>query len=198
MAYVTAATFKTFKGITTSGDDSLISSLIDRAEAWFNRECGRVVVAEADSTRYIDALGDHIRGRVLYLYGMGDLCGITTLTNGDGVALASNEYTTYPKTLTFSEPTIREIRILGSANKAWTYTTDWENAITIVGKWGLFPAASVPADITNAIVRLTAYLYKVKDTDAFETTVVPFEGVIQAPQGFPVDVGRLVNLLRKP
>lgn len=199
MAYTTKAQFKEFKGITSSGDDTLIDNLIDRAEAWFNRECQRTIVAEADTTRYLDAVGDHIDGRSLFIYPFGDLCSITTLTNGDATALVVNtDVTLYPKTLTFEQPCIQEIRIFGSVNKAWTYTTNWENAISILGRWALFSSASVPKDITNAIIRLTAYLYKVKDTDAFETIVIPEAGMIQAPSGFPVDVARLVQRLRKP
>lgn len=199
MAYTTLAQFKEFKGISGTGDDTLITNLIDRAETWFNRECQRTIVAESDTTRYMDAVGDHLDGRSLFVYPFGDLCAITTVTNGDATTLTANtEYTTYPKTLTLGEPCIQEVRILGSVNKAWTYTTNWENAISITGRWALFSSASVPKDIVNAIIRLTAYLYKVKDTDAFETTVVPYEGIIQAPSGFPVDVARLVQRLRKP
>lgn len=197
MAYVTASQVASFKGLENTADYGLLTLLIGRAESWFNRECRRTVVAEADTTRYCDALGEHLEGRTLHVSQLGDLCAITTLTNGDGVALASNEYTTYPKPVTFENPIFTRLKILDSVQKYWTYTTTWENAIAITGRWGLFSGASVPADITNAIIRLTLYLYKVKDTDAFETIVVPEAGVIQAPQGFPVDVARLVKLLRK-
>lgn len=197
MSYTTYANVKAYKGLSTDADQTLIESLISRAEAWLNRECRRPLVAEADTTRYLDASGDHIDGNYLSVYPFGDLCAITTLTNGDGTTVTSGQYTIYPKPVTFERPTIQKIKLLDTAQIAWTYTTDWENAISIAGRWALFSSASVPNELTNAVIRLTLYLYKVKDTDAFETIIVPEAGVIQAPQGFPVDVARLVRLFRK-
>lgn len=196
MSYVTYAQVKAFKG-DLDADKTLVESLIARAEGWLNRECRRTLVAESDTTRYADAAGDHLDGRYLEVSWLGDLCAVTTLVNGDGTTITSAQYTTYPKPVTFEKPTIQRLKLLDSVNIFWTYTTDWENAIAITGRWALFSSASVPAEITNAVIRLALYLYKVKDTDAFETIVIPEAGIIQAPSGFPADVARLVRLFRK-
>lgn len=193
---ITLNEVKTYKGLEDADDDALLTVLIESAQDWLNRECHRTVFAESDTTRYIDAVGAHLDGLDLYVSQIGDLCAITTLTNGDGVAVATNEYTTYPKVLTVEEPIFNRIRLLPSSNKYWTYGTDWENAIAITGRWGLY--ATAPASLKHMLKRLTLYAYKTKDTDAFETIVVPDAGIVQTPLGFPVDVARLVRLLRKP
>lgn len=193
---ITLNEVKTYKGLEDADDDALLTVLIEATQDWFNRECKRTVFAETDTTRYIDAIGEHLDGLDMYVSQIGDLCAITSITNGDGVAVSTNEYTTYPKVLTVEEPVFNRIRLLPSSNKYWTYTTDYENAISITGKWGLF--ATAPASLKQMLKRLTLYAYKVKDTDAFETIVIPDAGMIQAPTGFPVDVARMVRLLRRP
>lgn len=199
MAYVSYDDVSRFKGFKSTDNKELVEELIDRAADWLDRECQRPVVAEADSIRYIDAVGDHINGLELRLWDLGPLCAITTLTNGDGVVVAANEYTTYPKTLTAQEPVFRKIKILPSSNKYWTYTAsgDWENSISIDGRWALFTEATVPASVTHLVIRLALYMLTTRDTDAFETVVIPEAGLVQAPVGFPVDAARIVRTLRR-
>ena len=180
MAYTTAAAVKTYLGETGSGDDTLLATLVTAAQGWIDIHTGRTFEASADSTRYFDCLSPTVDGSRLYLDT--DLCAITSVTNGDSVVVASNEYVTEPRNGT----PYFALTLLGSKGKAWTYSTDPQKAITIVGKWAY--STSAPATIVQACTRLAAYLYRQKDAQVFDVTAMPEAGVISVPQGMPKDV----------
>ena len=184
MAYLTVKELKRYLDLTGSADDVLLTNLISKAQRWVESFTNRQFEVTSDSTRYIDAVGLHIEGNRLYIADMGDIYSITTVTNGDGVEVTSTEYTTYPKTLTQQEPVYQSIRILSNTtSKYWTWTDDWENAISITGKWGY--SASPPEDVKQATRQIVAYLYRQKDAQVFDVTAIPDAGVIQIPQGIP-------------
>lgn len=184
MAYTTASNVKTYGGISGSGDDALIATLISAAQAAIDNYCNRTFEADEDSTRYYDAIGEHIRGHTLYLDA--DICSVTTVTNGDGVEVASDEYTTLPRNTT----PYRAIRLLGDSGKIWTYSTDWMDAISIAGKWSYSETA--PADVAHACTRLSFFYYKQKDATMFDVTAIE-HGVVLAPIGIPADVKTILN-----
>jgi hypothetical protein len=186
--YVTVSTVKRYLGITATTDDVLIAELIAAAQGLIEQYTGRVFEAGTDSTRYFDAVRD-IDGATLYLdY---DLCAITTVTNGDSVAVSSSEYTTRPRNAT----PYYAIQILPSAAKTWTYTTDHEDAISIVGRWAYSTAPS--ADIRQACTRLSAYLYRQKDNanDLDRALVVGNATVL--PGQIPEDIRVLLRPYRR-
>lgn len=190
MSYVSVGTLKTYLGISESTDDVLLNMVVDNATAAINTYCRRSFSSDATSTRYYDAVGSHIRGNTLYIDDA-DLCAITTITNGDSVVVASDEYVTLPR----NDAPYYAIRLLASSGKTWTYTTDWEAAISIVGNWAY--STSPPDDIVQACLRHAAYMYKQKDAQVFDTTAIPDAGVIQIPAGIPADVKMLLNPYRR-
>ncbi len=197
MAIATVSEIKEYKGITGSGDDKNLKDLIPRCESWLNRECRRILYTEIDTTRYMDAVGLHIEGASFHLSDFGDICQITSVTNGDGEVLTVNtHYAQYPREITFDCPTFHTLKMLGSGGKAWTYTGDMEQSISVTGRWAYYTDTTVPDDVKQMVMRLVLYALKVRDTDAFETIVIPDAGIIQAPQGFPVDVLRFVKKAR--
>ncbi len=112
-------------------DDALVESHIITATDLITGFCNRSFVPYRE-TKTFDARGDGIvdHGRTLLL--RDDLLAVHTLTNGDGAVIASNQYTLlsgsgYPKWA---------VELLPSTGLAWTYTTDWQNAISIDGTWG--------------------------------------------------------------
>jgi hypothetical protein len=139
----------------------------------------------------MDALGEHIDGQTLHLGWFGDIYSITTVTNGDGNTIASTKYELYPKTLTDREPTIQRIVLLASEGVYWDYTTDWENAISIAGRWAY--SATAPDDIKQATIRLAAYYYAQKDAQIFDVTAIPGTGEVIVPVGIPQDVQRVLD-----
>ena len=184
MAYVTAALVRAYLGTTSTGDDTLIAALCTRAQAAIDRYCNRTFEAAADSTRYFDAIGPHIDGPTLYLDR--DLCAITTVTNGDGVAVGSTQYVTLPR----NDTPYHGLRIKTSAGKVWTYSTDWEKAIAITGKWAY--SATAPDDIVQAAVRLAAFYYRQKDAALQDVTAIE-AGVVVQPVAIPMDVQALLR-----
>ena len=188
MAYCAASDVKTYLGITGSGDDTLIGSLCTRAQAMVDAYTGRTFEASSNTDRKFDAIRD-VKGQVLYLDA--DLASINSVTNGDATVVTSAQYVTEPRTAT----PYHALRILGSANIAWTYSTDPENAITVNGKWAYSTAA--PADIVHATIRWAAYLYRAKDAQVFDVTASPELGIITVPQGIPADVQKILDPYRR-
>ncbi len=190
MAYASLTEFKTYRGVSNTKDDTLITSLLDRATVWLDREAKRTLYAENDTTRNFDSIED-VEGMTLYLDD--DLAVVTTITNGDEVVISSSEYVTEPR----NNAPYHAIRLLASSQKSWDGKSngDSEDAIEIVGKWSYF--ASVPNDLKHFCVRLAAYAYTQKDATVFDTVAIPDAGVINIPNGFPADVGRWIRQVRR-
>lgn len=135
-------------------DDDELEAAIDAAMAYIDAFCNRTFEASANSDRTFDAVAD-VAGRVLHLDE--DLCSIDSITNGDGVEVASDEYTTEPR----NDTPYHAIRLLTSSGKTWTYEDDPEDAITISGRWAF--SESAPEDIVYACKRLATLFYREKD-----------------------------------
>jgi hypothetical protein len=185
MAYATAAQLRYDLGIDSNEDDTMLSTLAADAQEAIDTYCHRTFEASADTTRYIDAVGEHVRGRVLFVDHVGDLCAITTVTNGDGVAVAGNERITEPR----NETPYTAVRLLGSSGKSWAYSTDWEGAISILGRWAY--STTAPADINRACRMLAAFYYRQKDLPYVDVTAVE-AGIVVRPTGMPAAVKQLL------
>jgi hypothetical protein len=85
----------------------------------------------------------------------GDLCAITSVTNGDGTAITVSDIQTMPVNTT----PYYGLRI-DPAVGAFTAGTSTADRITVVGKWAY--SASAPADIVHAAIRLAAFLYRLR------------------------------------
>lgn len=192
MAYLTLAEYKQYKGLSNADDDALIDALIDGAQKWLDRACKRTLHTDSDTTRYFDSFAD-VDGNVLYLDD--DLAAITSITI-DGTALASTEYTTSPR----NETPYYEIKMKRNSDYSWTDDNaagdyDAEDAIAVTGKWCYLSA--VTDDLRHQMKRLVDYMYTQKDAGAFDVTAVPAAGIIEVPQGFPVDVMRWVRQVQR-
>lgn len=184
MAYTTNTALKTYLGLTTSGDDTLLTTLIANAQAAIDKHCRQTFEAEDDSTRYFDAMAD-VDGPDLYLDA--PLCAITTITNGDGTTVAGTKYVTAPRN---STPWWK-LTLKTNAGISWTYSTTPENAISIEGKWAY--SASAPDDIVQACLLLAGYLYRRRNNALdLDRAVVVSDAIIQ-PLSIPRDV---LTLLR--
>lgn len=178
MSYITVEEAKDYiGGISGGGDDVLLEALIDSAVAYIEGETGRVFKVSSDASKTFDAHLD-VAGPVLYL-GEQDLCAITSITNGDGVAVASDEYVTEPRRVT----PYYAIRILSSADKSWTYSTDPEDAISISGRWGY--STTPPNDIIQACYDLVKALYRSRDANVEGGNVIISGGVVIQPADVP-------------
>jgi hypothetical protein len=188
---VTTTAFKQYRGITATKDDALIVTLVTRAQAQVESYCDRTFQAPSTAaTRYYDAIRDTSDDlRTLYLDA--DLASITTITNGDGTAVATTHYVTEPR----NAAPYRSIRLTTLADDNWTYTAAPEDAIKVLGRWGYATAA--PAAVQQATIRLAAYMYAQKDVSTFDVTMFPDAGVMSVPQGMPKDVRDLLEPYRR-
>ena len=187
--YATVEQLKHYLGITTGTDDALLSSMLARAQTMIDTHTRRTFEYGTAAARTFDAVAD-VDGAVLWLDT--DLCAITSVTNGDGVAVTSGQYVTEPRRVT----PYYALRLLSSANVAWTYTTDHEGAISIVGKWAY--SATAPEDIAHCALRLAAWLYRQKDTAAdLDRPILAGDGNVILPMALPKDVLDLLKPYRK-
>ncbi len=186
MAYLSAADLKSYLGIAVTTDDTLLGQILTRAQAMIDTYTGRTFEAAADSTRYLDAIEDVTDSQTLFLDR--DLCAITSITNGDGVAVGATEYTTRPRNNT----PYYEIVLKNSSNKFWTYDQDPDKAITIVGKWAY--SATAPADIVQAMVRLASYIYRQKDNAGdLDRPVIVGNNTTLLPAQLPKDIEMILR-----
>lgn len=189
MAYCTTANVKAYLGISGSGDDTLIDSLVIRAQQVIDTYCNRTFEAAENSNRYFDAYAD-VESKTLYLDA--DLCSINSITNGDGVTVTTSEYVTEPR----NDAPFYAITLKPSSAKSWEPNSDGdsENAITISGKWAW--SAAAPADIVQACVRLTAFMYRQKDAQMTDVQVLD-GGVSVTPLAIPNDVKAILTPYRR-
>ncbi len=190
--YVTVDEFKEqYKDIEGNADDDFITLALNAAQAALDTYLDRTVLADADSTEYFDYGGMEIDGRTLYLSDRGDICEITTVTNGDAVVVASSEYSLFPATLSSRRPSYQKLTILHSSGKAWEGKTngDIEQAITVLGKWGMFSTvADVPHDFKLSVMELTSFTLEKRKSQIFDTVAIPDAGVVTIPSGWPATV----------
>ena len=193
MAYTTIQAAKDYLGITTTTDDSLIGGFISSAQAWIDRHCHRTFEATADTERTFDALYDVI-GDALVLDR--DLASITSITNGDGTVLTAAQYVTEPRNAVVDGLPIQEIRIRSDAGITWTYGDYHENAITVDGPWAY--SLSVPYDVEQACMRLTAWLYRQREnrTGDDDRTVIAGNATI-LPTTMPSDAAAYLKPYRR-
>jgi hypothetical protein len=185
--YITTKQVKQYLSITSTTDDALIDALIPVAQHWFEVETGRLFEVTADTTRYFDA---DFRGSQLFFDE--DLAQApTTVTNGDGTVLTAAQYVLEPRN---SWPKYA-ITLRSDAGVSWTYSTYWEQAISITGRWGF--CITPPQDIVQGVRRMVAWLYKQKDSQIFAATSTPEFGQISVPQGIPKDISLLAKRYRK-
>lgn len=184
MAYATIDDLREYLGLVESDHDALLGRLLDSAQAYIDAYTGRTFEASADSTRTLDAIKD-VEGRLLWLGG--DLCAITTVTNGDAVVVATNEYTTEPR----NYGPYYALKLLASSGKAWTYTTDPEDAISIAGKWAY--SLTAPDDISQATIRLAGWLYRQRDNAGEGDRPVVAGNATILPSRLPADIEAMIG-----
>lgn len=187
--YCSLEQLKAYVGAATANDDSLLTDCIVRAQSVIESVTRRVFECAADSTRTLDAVAD-VAGRTLYLDA--DLCQITSITNGDGSAVSPAQIVGEPRNAT----PYYALTLKGSTGLAWTYTSDPEDAISIVGRWAY--SVLPPGDIEQACVRLAGWLYRQKDSssDLYRPTVSA-DGATLLPARLPRDIEYLLAAYRR-
>ncbi len=197
MAYTTTAALKAYLGITSSSDDSLLSDAINRAQAMIDRHCHRHFEPEADHgpaashVHYFTPLLERFGGDLLDDYTLNlshDLAELTSITNGDGTAIPTNQVVLLPLNVV---PT-NAIRIKSSSGYFWTYSNSPEASVQVAGKWSY--SLDVPDDIVAATLRLAGYLYRQREgTPDSDRAIMSADGVMLAAQRIPADVREILR-----
>lgn len=183
--YTDLTTVKAWLKITAATDDTLLTGLITRASGIIDEYTARYFEAQT-LTRYFDAVGPHIDARMLFVDQ--DLLTVTGLVNGDGSAITSGQYVLRPS----NSPPYYGIALKSNAGVSWTYTGDPEEAISVTGTWGY--SATPPGNVVQAAIRLTAWLYRQRDTNDQGDRVVtsPAAGTTIYPARLPQDIRDLL------
>jgi hypothetical protein len=186
MAYTTAAAVRTVLKTTASVHDTLLTTLIERAQKRIDTYVGFSFEAAADTTRTFDARsvyrGGHLDGRELVF---DTWCySLTSVTNGDGTVIASTYYVTQPRNRT----PFYGIKLLASSNYVWESdaNADPEGAISLLGRWAYSTAP--PADIVHATIRLVTWMYHQTTNQTDIDRPILAEGVLIMPAQLPKDV----------
>tara|TARA_R100001082_G_scaffold111276_1_gene94652 strand:- start:6256 stop:6855 length:600 start_codon:yes stop_codon:yes gene_type:complete len=192
VALTTTAKVKTYLGISSSGDDTLIGDLIANAQSIIESYTGRVFDVSGDTTKKFDAKLD-VDGRMLYFSDQLEIAAApTTVTNGDGSTLTADTDFVYLPRNRFPA---YGLELLPSSSAWWQGNSSGNdaNAISIVAKWGYSVSGSVPADIQQACIRLTAFLYRQRETNSDGDRPLIVDGVTILPSALPRDVTRILS-----
>lgn len=184
MAYATTAQVKTYLGLTVSTDDTLLGTLLLSAQAMIERAAGRLFEADTATVRYFTLADLDRDSGVLWLNG--DLCTLTGVTNGDGTTVATGDVQTLP----INTPPWYGLRI-NPAVAVFTSGQNTADRIAITGKWAY--SASAPADIAQATIRLTAFLYRMRENGGDGDRTILTGNATLAPVTMPHDVVTIVK-----
>jgi len=197
VAYITATDLKNYMKISGNSDDTQLALFADRAQHVVDSYTHRVfewagagTVKKFTPVSYLDG-GDLYDMYTLSL-GLNEFYELTSITNGDGVAISTSDVVLLPQNITPKYA----VRIKSSANKTWTYTTTIEESVSITAKWAY--SASAPADIVQAALRIGAYLYRQRDgTPDSDRPIVSADGVVLSAPRIPSDVLELLRPYRR-
>lgn len=188
-------------GITASGDDSLLSLCIDRAQSAIESYTNRVFEASSDTTRnytpIIDRIGSGMgfNGDLIDDYTIDtqyDLISITSITNGDTTNIPTANVITMPLNFTPAWA----VRIKQASGYFWTYTGSPEASVSIVGRWGY--SLTAPANIQQACLRLASQMYRQRDgSPDLSDSIISADGSAIVSGAMRSDVKALLNPYRR-
>ena len=198
MAYITTAQLKSYLGITVSTDDTELGYIPDRVTAAIDSYCHRHFEPEsahgpaASHTHYFTPMLETQGGDLLDWYTLNlnhDLAELTSITNGDGTAIAAGDVVLLPLN---TVPT-NMIRIKSASGKFWTWNGSPEGAVQVAGKWSY--SLDIPADVKAAALRWGAHLYRLRTgaTSVPADITISADGSAFASNRIPSDVAQLLR-----
>ena len=167
-------------------DDLFITRLIDRASTFIAEETHVNFVA-ASGTRYFDVP----EGPELVV---DDFVTLTSITNGDGSAIATSDVTTLPANKTPKYV----IRIKASSAAYWCATTagDTVAAISVTATWGYSTAA--PDDVREAVEDIVVSKYKSRfGVGAEGAATVTGAGVVITPRDITAFAKKVIDRYKR-
>lgn len=195
MSYISADQLKTYIGLSSSitDDDTVLQMFCDSATQLIEAEVGFSFKVSADTTRYftygIDVAvnGAHWRDRQTLIFDTWLASAPTTVTNGDATTISSSDYILKDA----NRAPYYSLQLKENTTADWTYSDSPENAISVTGKWGW--STKPPSDILQLTYRLSAYFYRQKDSQIFDSTAFSELGPIQLKAQLPSDAMSMLS-----
>ena len=195
MAYTTTALVKTYLGISSSNDDTLIGALVVRGQAFIDKYVHRTFEVASATAKVFDAVRD-VTGACLYFNEGLELAETpTSVVNGDLVTLVLNtDYVTLPAN---SGP-FYALELLDSTSTVWTYAVNGnsQRALSVTGKWGY--SVTAPDDIVQAATRLAGFLYRQREGNGeLDRPISVADGMVLLPARLPADIAAILEPYRR-
>lgn len=177
MKYVSVEELKDFLGVLTSSEDALLIAIAEAAEKFVESFTGRNFKPELKTYHYHTSQACPYNGK-LVLFLDDDLLSLVAV-RVNGVEVSG-------------------VKALGSHAPYFALEiplSDVDAIIEVEGYFGF--SAFVPEDIKLAILRLTAHLYRMRDSQILEAARLNELGVILVEKGIPHDVLAILNNYRR-
>lgn len=180
--YATLAEAKAYLSITDSIDDTMLESMVEAASRSIDNIAGRRFYLDASATARL------YRGTNPYILTVDDFGSTTGLalaldTGGDGTyetTLTYNvDYVVEPFNATAMGKPYTQITLVGGQLLPWLLP-NLRPSVQLTAKWG-FP--SVPDDISQACLILTADMYKRKDSVGGNLGISELGAIRMSPLG---------------
>lgn len=186
MTYITLTEYKQYADITSTDatDDAALTQLIASACAMIDTLTNRTFTLRTETRRF-----DVPEGRTLWLDD--DLYTVTSITNGDGVAVSSADYVLWPA----NALPAYAIRMTGDVYWTGSTTTD-ERVIQVAGSWGY--SVSAPNDIKAAALEMVRAFAGRRSGQSQEGVArVTAGGIVITPQGVPKAAAEIIVAYRR-
>ena len=170
-------------------DDQLLEQFIDSSEIQLEAWTGRLFKAQKQTRVY-----DYPDDNPYSLFLDGDLQKATKLANGDGTLIPPADIRYVPANRGKGNDRQPAYEIVLVGDSVFTYDTTPIQCIKLRGWWGW--SMEPNAYTEQAVKRLTAFFYKQKDSQVFDTTAFLDGGVLVIPQGIPKYVADFINFHR--
>ena len=171
---------KRYLDVSEPIDDLMLEECIARAQALLEQNTGRYLDSVKE-TRFFQA--PKYGGATLMLDN--DLMNLIRVVNGDGEEISPYDVIYEP----INGWPKYAIELRASAETAWVSD---DALISVRGEWAWIDKHKQPTyryqGAKQAVIRLTSYLYKQRDSQVFETTAFMDGGVLTIPQGMPKSV----------
>jgi hypothetical protein len=181
--YCTLEEVKAYLKMNTSdtGSDVLLNMYIEDSSRQIENECSRQFYASYE-TRSFDAVYPTVDKNTLFVDM--DLLGVTTLTNGNGTAIAASAYVLEPANYS---PKYAITLKQSTSIPLWQYNEDYNQAISVNGTWGYNLGTTPPSPVRLACIRLSLWRFKQPEAP-FNTSSFPEIGAVVTPSAMPEDV----------
>lgn len=181
-----------------SVDDTVLERIIEDVSRRIDGHCARQFFVSGSAARYYSVPEDGARE----LWLDDDLYGLTSITNGDGAAVASGQYYLWPR-----NAAAKAVIILAEAGStAWEpdASGNTEAVITVSGSWGYVDRAGTDARAVRIVgaTRRAAVLwavdeYKNRFGAASQVTTVTAARALLSQDGVPAAVANILEPYRR-